>query len=101
MTCNTLRLRESLRPKWAIVFVAVGSDVRRHVASAPPDCPHRYDDLDKDDGHECQRVARQRVFGARYRSKKLGDIGEIETDNDCKQRATAAENPPAHKAVCQ
>jgi hypothetical protein len=33
--------------------------------------------------------------------EKLGDIGEIETDNDYKQRATAAENPPAHKAVCQ
>ena len=46
-------------------------------------------------------MARQRVFGAGYRSKKLRDIREIETDHDCKQRATAAENPPAHKAVCQ
>jgi hypothetical protein len=42
----------------------LGSDIRRHLAGSPPDCPHRYDDLDKDDGDECQKAARQRVLGA-------------------------------------
>ena len=86
-----------------LFFVAVGFDVRRHLdSSAPPDCPHRYDDwtriyvtLVSEGGPPA------RLFGAWYSLKELRDIREIETQNDCKQSLTAAEYPPAHKPVRQ